>query len=516
MNRIQDLKILGRDLQQLQHTEHIVIDGGDGDGGGDGIGIVDHQPPQQQQQQLLSSEQLLKQQQSLDDTIAQQQLQQHHKRIDPTTKNKSLSCSSINNGGSTTSTKQMLQVLKKWNKSATGRSTSNSSGSDEEEQGRHQDCSGEIKVAVQMNNYHSNGAGDDSTVDMTEFDLSANSSLTSNILHDSFMLNSPVIGSSSSNDNTVPLRNNTRHPSIFSPEDPSSDLEFHGHLPLMPVVEDDATSTPTTAAVAAVAAAMETQMENSSQSSSETEAETKQGEVGDTVAATRTSMEDGSTPAPISDVQSIAVSEETPLIANTTTAVVTATSSDEPTSTPPPSNLKTVRWGTIQIYEHVITMGLTSIPSCGAPVSLSNEPAQATYTFPIDEYESLRVAPPRKGQEMILTRRKRSDMLLELGFTMTEIARCVRESQVIRQQRAQSAHRPKLLMWWLRLKFAVKKARGKKAAIIGRKDDIDSSYTSRMSSGSQESSDAMVTADEGRLMVKTKSEVDLFILRERK
>mmetsp|Transcript_57666 Transcript_57666/g.140835 ORF Transcript_57666/g.140835 Transcript_57666/m.140835 type:complete len:417 (-) Transcript_57666:57-1307(-) len=409
MNRIQDLKILGRDLQQLQHTEHIVIDGGDGDGGGDGIGIVDHQPPQQQQQQLLSSEQLLKQQQSPDDDIAQQQ-QQQHKRIDPTTSNNSISCSSINNGGST-STKQMLRSLKKWNKLATGRSTFNSSGSDEEEQGRHKDGgsasgSGEIKVALQLNNEHSNGAGDDSTVDMTEFDLSANSSLTCNILNDSFVLNSPV----SSSNNTVPLRNNTRHPSIFSPEDPSSDLEFHGHLPLMPVVEDDATSTPTTAAVAAVAAAMETQMENSSQSSSETEAETKQGEVGDTVAATRTSMEDGSTPAPISDVQSIAVSEETPLIANTTTAVVTATSSDEPTSTPPPSNLKTVRWGTIQIYEHVITMGLTSIPSCGAPVSLSNEPAQATYTFPIDEYESLRVAPPRKGQEMILTRRKRSDM----------------------------------------------------------------------------------------------------------
>eukprot|EP00529_Nitzschia_sp_RCC80_P022275 CAMPEP_0113484194 /NCGR_PEP_ID=MMETSP0014_2-20120614/23834_1 /TAXON_ID=2857 /ORGANISM="Nitzschia sp." /LENGTH=484 /DNA_ID=CAMNT_0000377785 /DNA_START=758 /DNA_END=2209 /DNA_ORIENTATION=+ /assembly_acc=CAM_ASM_000159 len=484
MNQIQDLKIMGQDLQQLQHTEHIVIDGGSG---GDGRIIVDSRPPpqrQQQQQQLLSSEQLLKQQQSPDDDIAQQQ-QQQHKRIDPTTSNNSISCSSINNGGST-STKQMLRSLKKWNKLATGRSTFNSSGSDEEEQGRHKDGgsasgSGEIKVALQLNNEHSNGAGDDSTVDMTEFDLSANSSLTCNILNDSFVLNSPV----SSSNNTVPLRNK-RHPSIFSPEDPSSDLEFHGHLPLMSVVEDDA-STPTSASVAAAAAAIETQMENASQSSSET----NQAEIEDTVASTRTSMEIESTPAPILDAQSIAVSEETPLIANTTTAVGTGTTSDEPTSTPPQSNLKTVRWGTIQIYEHVITMGLTSIPSCGAPVSLSNEPAQATYTFPIDEYESLRVAPPRKGQEMILTRRKRSDMLLELGFTMTEIARCVRESQVIRQQRAQSAHRPKLLMWWLRLKFAVKKARGKKAAIIGRKDDIDSSYTSRMSSGSQESSDAM-------------------------
>ena len=96
---------------------------------------------------------------------------------------------------------------------------------------------------------------------------------------------------------------------------------------------------------------------------------------------------------------------------------------------------------------------------------------------------------------------------------MAEIARCVRETQMIQQQRAQSAHRPKLLIWWQRLKHAVKKARGKRAAIIGRKDDIDSSYTSRMTSGSQEDSDATFTVDEGRLMVKTKSEVDLFIQR---
>ena len=119
-------------------------------------------------------------------------------------------------------------------------------------------------------------------------------------------------------------------------------------------------------------------------------------------------MEDESTPAPISDTQSVAVSVATPF-SNTSAVAVTAATSDEPTSTPP-YNLKTVRWGNIQIYEHVITMAMSSIPSCGAPLSLSNEPAQATYTFPIDEYESLRVAPPRKGQEMLLTRRKRSDM----------------------------------------------------------------------------------------------------------
>ena len=96
---------------------------------------------------------------------------------------------------------------------------------------------------------------------------------------------------------------------------------------------------------------------------------------------------------------------------------------------------------------------------------------------------------------------------------MTEIAKCVRETQIIQQQRAQSAHRPKLLIWWQRLKHAVKKVRSKKAAIVGRKDDIDSSYTSRLTNGSQEDSDTTFTADEGRLMVKANSEVDLFIQR---
>ena len=177
----------------------------------------------------------------------------------------------------------------------------------------------------------------------------------------------------------------------------------------MSVDEDDVGSTPTAAVAAAAAAAAA--MENASQASSETEdEETEQAErEGGAVSATDTSMEDELTPAPISDTQSIAVPVATPLISNTSAVAVTAATSNEPTSTPS-HNLKTVRWGNIQIYEHVITMAMSSIPSCGAPLSLSNEPAQATYTFPIDEYESLRVAPPRKGQEMLLTRRKRSDM----------------------------------------------------------------------------------------------------------
>ena len=387
MNQIQDLNMMGRDLQQqqqLRHDERIVIEGGD-DSDGHGNGIVDHRPLPQQEQQ-------------------KHQQQEQHKRIDPTTNTKSLSCSNIINKGGRS--KRVLQSLKKWNKSAAGGTSSFHSTSDEEEQ-----CSGEIiRVAAQTknddnNNNHSTSVpgGDDSTVDLTEFHLSAN------VNSDSFMLDSPVRSSSKTNI-TVPLRNsNGRHPSIFSPEDPSSDLEFHGHCPLMSLDEDDVSTPTTSAAVRAAAAAMETQMENGSQSSSETEAETKQTEVEGTVSATDTSMEKESTPAPIPDAQSIAVSVETPPIANTTTAAVVDTSSDEPTSTPP-SNLKIVRWGTIKIHEHVITMGLTSIPSCGAPISLSNEPAQATYTFPIDEYESLRVSPPRKGQEMLLTRRKRSDM----------------------------------------------------------------------------------------------------------
>lgn len=109
---------------------------------------------------------------------------------------------------------------------------------------------------------------------------------------------------------------------------------------------------------------------------------------------------------------------------------------------------------------------------------------------------------------------------------MTEIAQCVRQSQVIRQQRAQSARQPRIEIWWRKLKYAVKKARGKKAGILVQTDNIDSSYSSKTSFQSENSSceiDANA-ADVGNdieytrsrfnlAMAQTKSEVDLFAQR---
>lgn len=84
-----------------------------------------------------------------------------------------------------------------------------------------------------------------------------------------------------------------------------------------------------------------------------------------------------------------------------------SSTSPAPPATPSVVN-RSVRFGTIHIHEHVVDMG-GAVPSSGAPLTLASEPAQTSYEFDVAEYEDMRVAPPRKGREMLLTSRQRTD-----------------------------------------------------------------------------------------------------------
>lgn len=69
---------------------------------------------------------------------------------------------------------------------------------------------------------------------------------------------------------------------------------------------------------------------------------------------------------------------------------------------------KQVKFGTVEIHEHLNMLGAASIPNQGAPLTIDWE-RQAHHIFQVDDYESYK-PPPRKGDEMIYPRSCRQNM----------------------------------------------------------------------------------------------------------
>jgi hypothetical protein len=104
----------------------------------------------------------------------------------------------------------------------------------------------------------------------------------------------------------------------------------------------------------------------------------------------------------------------------------------------PPKNKRRVRFGSLEIHEHVVQLGGATVPSSGAPLGMSWE-RQAYYELSLEDYEAFKTTPSRKGREMLRSRTQRVDLLLNLGYTMSAINRRSVECDEIRKQRMASA-----------------------------------------------------------------------------
>jgi hypothetical protein len=102
-----------------------------------------------------------------------------------------------------------------------------------------------------------------------------------------------------------------------------------------------------------------------------------------------------------------------------------------------------VRFGSLEIHEHVVALGGDTVPSSGAPLGMSWE-RQAYYEIPVEDYEAFKTT-PRKGREMLRSRTQRVDLLLDLGYSLTQIHRRSVECEEIRKQRRTSAKQEKSL-----------------------------------------------------------------------
>jgi hypothetical protein len=91
-----------------------------------------------------------------------------------------------------------------------------------------------------------------------------------------------------------------------------------------------------------------------------------------------------------------------------------------------------VRWGTVEIHSHAITLG-DNVCSCGPPVTIGWT-AVDTIVVQVDAYESRKPAPRHKG-EMLLPAWVREDLLREAGYprsSVLEASQSVAETKQLR------------------------------------------------------------------------------------
>ncbi|KAG7345227.1 hypothetical protein IV203_032758 [Nitzschia inconspicua] len=120
------------------------------------------------------------------------------------------------------------------------------------------------------------------------------------------------------------------------------------------------------------------------------------------------------------------------LSTNTTTLLSPATST--PLSTV--SGGKQVRFGHVEIYEHLVSLG-GAVPSSGPSLTIQYD-SQASFSISVDDYEEHRPS-PRKGTQLLRSKTQRIKLLLDLGYTMREINDSCKECDMIRRQRAKSS-----------------------------------------------------------------------------
>ena len=105
---------------------------------------------------------------------------------------------------------------------------------------------------------------------------------------------------------------------------------------------------------------------------------------------------------------------------------------------------KSVRFGALDIHEYCMVLGDTRsrIPDSGAPLSIDVEP-QAHYNYAcVEEYEQEALPRRRSKDEFWKSPSQRTDLLLDLGYSLKQIERTSKAVEKVRSDRAES-NKPK-------------------------------------------------------------------------
>lgn len=99
---------------------------------------------------------------------------------------------------------------------------------------------------------------------------------------------------------------------------------------------------------------------------------------------------------------------------------------------------KRVRFGTLEVHEHVVQLGGSGVPSSGPSTTLEWEEHAYYFIKSVEFFEDSRPFENKRGAELAQTKSERMSMLLAAGYTMNEINVCMKENDEIRKQRLQS------------------------------------------------------------------------------
>lgn len=114
-----------------------------------------------------------------------------------------------------------------------------------------------------------------------------------------------------------------------------------------------------------------------------------------------------------------------------------------------------VRFGSLEIHEHAVELGGSGVPVCGPPTTLEWNEQSYFMIQSVEKYEDLRPCLPRKGSELLQPKSQRISMLLRRnsqchdddddngggGYSLREINECIKDNNIIRQQRARTIQR---------------------------------------------------------------------------
>jgi len=119
-----------------------------------------------------------------------------------------------------------------------------------------------------------------------------------------------------------------------------------------------------------------------------------------------------------------------------------------------------VQFGSIEIHSHGMILGDHPAVTSGPPVTIEWTSFDTCLVNDVDGWEASRVAVPRKGQELLLPKRLREDVIQRSGrSTPREVAAAVRATGRIRARRQRTAHRSLMNDQW-RKRFSRAARRG--------------------------------------------------------
>jgi len=96
---------------------------------------------------------------------------------------------------------------------------------------------------------------------------------------------------------------------------------------------------------------------------------------------------------------------------------------------------KSVRFGSLEIYEHGVVLGGSSVPRNGPPTTLEREAHTYYMIKSVEVFEDNRPDSIRRGSELLYPKKQRVDTLLDAGHTLSEINRSIRENDAILSNR---------------------------------------------------------------------------------